>query len=448
MNTCGSHIDDLTVTTGNSETFLNVGVGCDPSVADIRADQTDTAPAPAEGAILSAAVPLGTVFCLQLVTIDPNGNRIPVQSTFALDPANPTPKPPKNALWPNNVVIGFDETTQARTKFFQAIHLGNVAAKITPADQSIKPFEIRINVEAPASLGSSETQYDPLFVRFANKRGIPPQILKGLAYRESALKPKKYRYEPIRDFVHFSSGESGCKHGCLLILKEPYRSYALDNGSYLKKPHDISPRNKYCIMDTGGARYLPGATGPIEKIEDSDTGVTALNIVAQNDRFLFGSVPCPNQNWGANARLSVVEKIWEDPLLLDFTAQTAVSASYGLMQMTYETAVEALGWGGRKSVTTCKDDASECDPSYLFDTDDNLQNSGGSVPLGSDYLRRLFHRKNPGVDIKTPHFASWAELNEAFYWMVSGYNPRPDYPAEVFNFSGDYLPVQEGNIFP
>jgi hypothetical protein len=96
-----------------------------------------------------------------------------------------------------------------------------------------------------------------------------------------------------------------------------------------------------------------------------------------------------------------VRALLADPAEVDFTAQTTIAASYGLMQVMYTTAIRPMGWTGLKVTPAC--DPTDCNPRYLFDIPANLQLGGGSIEIASSLLRKGFIENNRGVSLNASH---------------------------------------------
>jgi hypothetical protein len=387
----------------------------------------------------TARIPLGRVFFVE----------VPVESTFTPDEdAMISPAIPAAALFPSNVVIEFDRASASTIKLFQAVHLGTVTLNIVPTNPSVSPLALQIEVTRPDRLGNAPNQFDVLFVEAAHRTGVPPQILKGVSRRESGpnLNPLAYRYEPLQDLQVISGGKN------LRVTELPYplyrlattadtRNAALGEGANIKKPDDISPRSIYCISRDGVLR----------NISNDDQFVSAVEIFQRNDS-LFGLL-CPgfrDQRWSdpENASPNVIAQIRNTPSLLEFTAQTPLAASYGIMQMTYIRAIRPLQWKGTKTSGPCFRFPEKCNPSFLFDTDENIAAGGGTLALASDNLLIGFMTRNPGISTSDPNFGDKSLLDAAFRNMLRSYNPgKTTYAAEVLGFSQEFLPVREAAIF-
>jgi hypothetical protein len=93
--------------------------------------------------------------------------------------------------------------------------------------------------------------------------------------------------------------------------------------------------------------------------------------------------------------------------LLDFTAQTTLASSYGLLRISYITAIGAVKWEALNNAWN---------PSCLFDTKANWANGGGSLAPGTGYLANLFFNENvnPDLDPSNPAFSAPDDFANAF----------------------------------
>lgn len=129
----------------------------------------------------------------------------------------------------------------------------------------------------------------------------------------------------------------------------------------------------------------------------------------------------PNMNWRKKAPTGIKVLVDTTPSILDFTAQTAVAASYGLFQMLYSTALDC-DWDGYVSKPG---DKARKNPNYLFDTTDFLLKGGGSISAAGSYLRHLFSRVNDKSLISNPKFQTDAEFLLSFGFTFTHYNVGP-----------------------
>lgn len=101
--------------------------------------------------------------------------------------------------------------------------------------------------------------------------------------------------------------------------------------------------------------------------------------------------------------------------LLDFTAQTTLASSYGLLRISYITAIGAVKWEALNNAWN---------PSCLFDTKANWANGGGSLAPGTGYLANLFFNENvnPDLDPSNPAFSAPDDFANAFINAFNYYN--------------------------
>jgi len=115
-----------------------------------------------------------------------------------------------STLFPGEAVVEFDETAAAAKKFLLAVHLGETVLELTDADDNSNT--IKLEVERPASLGTEQVTFDPVFVEAAHQAGILPSLLKGIADRESGFDPMAYRADRVGSEV-LSAGEPASIEG-------------------------------------------------------------------------------------------------------------------------------------------------------------------------------------------------------------------------------------------
>ena len=407
-------VDDLVFNSASPLAFV-VGIGSDP-LSSLTERKSAT------GGLETANVPLGAVFFIKLVN-DINGTITPVDSSFSLGLSTVTPAiSTEPTLFKDNVVILFDTISSSSTfKVFQAVHLGNVVLTITPTNTTISPVKLKIQVNNPASLGTTHTEIDNVLSDLGHRRGIPPHMLKGQVKRESSFSPTAYRYEPLSvDLGWISAGQN-------LRTTNPYNLYRLATTDGLAQgsdilDEDITPRSIYSIRRDDAIRA----------IANTDQLVSAHEIYNENDVAHRWSTYSP-------ARARAVQA---NPEVLKFTAQTPLAASFGYLQILYSTADKPMRWTGNTN--------GDRNPSFLFDTSDNLQNGGGSLVLGTGYLRGIFSRANPTLDVNIPSFNSATSLEQAFTRDFNYYNhgnPTGEYGTSVITFSRTFTPVPSGAIF-
>ena len=194
-----------------------------------------------------------------------------------------------------------------------------------------------ITVSRPTRLGTTDgtityngqnTDLDALIIKYAGKYGVPPHYLKAQISREAKrtngrFDPSSYRYEPVTlDYKRVSVNEVGSSPDVANYILEtsPYSLFrlatpaerghvALSQGTSLTS-QDIDVRNIYNRSDLNLDGYL-----------------SAQEYVTNN----------PSQNWNNTQSYN-----------LQFTAQTSIAASYGLLQVLYTTAIAPIGWNDQQ----------------------------------------------------------------------------------------------------
>jgi hypothetical protein len=224
---------------------------------------------------------------------------------------------------------------------------------------------------------------------------------------------------------------------------DPYKNYILKTSAdYLAlqglprgpllKAADVAPRTKYkicCDATTGQLRTI----NPSDIPPGGDQFVDFLNILFSND---------DKANWSSNNSANykvVMDAVFrQDWGPIEFTAQTTVAGSYGLLQMTYVNAVSKLNWQGNSDGAK--------NPSFLFDTPSNLKNGGGSIGIATEDLRGIY-RKAYKAGATIPLFAAPSKLDQTFVRVWDRYNGKPTYGPAVLGFVGLYLPTPASAIF-
>jgi hypothetical protein len=126
----------------------------------------------------------------------------------------------------------------------------------------------------------------------------------------------------------------------------------------------------------------------------------------------------------------------DDLAALDFTAQTTLAASYGLMQTMYVLG-EELNWSttdGRQN------------PSLLFDTAENVNGGGGSLSIGTLEFYKRYRQCRPGDWATDPDFGDAGAFQEMMIAALNFYNHgngtrNATYGSDAWAFSAQYLPA-------
>jgi hypothetical protein len=287
-----------------------------------------------------------------------------------------------------------------------------------------------------------------MIVTWGNRRGIPPHILKGLILQETGkLNPLEYRYEPL------TGGGVGDYFVHQKVAADPYRHYRLATDSGLDKGDSLFDFNvgaKYLVDDDVSPRkafVLPraqdGSEIPIRPMDVCpDLCVSAREIFENNDKTTVGV----SQNWSAKKNAGSTN--WWDAqhlTMLEFTAQTPLAASYGLMQMMYPTAVETYNWAMASQ---------QQNPSFLFDTPENVKTGGGSLAPGTMEFYDAYDNARDNDWIHDPSFADGDDYKDlmvaAMNWYNHGsQNVNTDYGDKAWALGQKCSPThQQSRIFP
>jgi hypothetical protein len=315
---------------------------------------------------------------------------------------------------------------------FQAVHLGSVPLVITPNPSTgYGATSVNVIVEDPAGLGSGHHEVDPLILQLANKTGIPPQFIKAQIAQETNVNslscnpfsPTCYRYEPLTiDFARVSRKSDYRATSDKFV---PFR--------FATAPDDTDEtcdeNGTNCVGLTQGTRTSQRDLGTRDYFENCiDIQYVTVSCILLN----YNST----QNWrtrksgkaAKNANLTLSQG--SD----DFTAQTSLSASFGLLQVTFKLAVQDpdLNWPNN--------------PADLFDIDpDTEQLQSASLNLGTTYIEKIVSKR---TDFQN-HFSVFkpSDLPLFFYKAWLTYNGAVSYPGKVAARINNYLPVAQRRIF-
>lgn len=410
---------------------------------------------------VKAQYALGSVFDINLEKLGSDGLYRPWKGKFELVGApsfdNPGAIDPNESLFENNSVILFDKASSGFSKKLQGVHLGKSTLRITPdpdaQGRQDKAIIVEVRIIRPTTLGLSDICkaigpngeqrcFDDAIIKFADKRGIPPQIIKSHIRRESGFK-WFYRYEPITvDYLLFT----GKKPKSDPRGRSPYSDYILPTVDRLINL-PVGP-----ILD----KHRETVLGPRLNSFYIPTDVTNDFVTAEEIFTDFDSV----WNWKKSFDPGIFDLSGNDRSsniyfdlairktdLLRFSAQTPVASSYGFLHVLYSTAVDLMRWRG---VTDQSED--NMSPSNLFDVEDGIwDRGGGSMSIGTRYLLVKFVDNND-IESENPDLKDPVELSNAFYKALSAYNnPRSKgnkYGEDVMIYSEEFLPVSNVQIFP
>ena len=224
---------------------------------------------------------------------------------------------------------------------------------------------VSVVINAKTTLGTHDNynNYDDVIIEKADKYDIPRDLLKSLIHQEALKKYDKqsgqylfkahsYRYEAHKDYDWYSRQDLSVPavSGWRGLGGHPESHFAI--GGYVATggivPSGDQIPNGYCYWsDTTAA-------GPLKFPDNKCKEVTAAELVALNSNQKWPS----RQNW-------------------NFTAQLVLSASYGLCQTMYETAVN------RGFDTRTESGQPAKSPEQLFDPE-------VSVELGAFHLKKMY----------------------------------------------------------
>lgn len=368
-------VDDISYETGQNQRFVRMTDETPGLLSNMFEKEAQT------GAKTRVRVSLGAVFSLRLA--DKQGPLEPVLDVVtAAEPGihsdlSTTPAPVMaNAIFATQAIARFGTGATATSHRFVASHLGKREVNLRPLTENTAPVTVEVTVVSPPYLGTSgSTTWDARIIEYAHRRGIPPQIIKGTIQQETNFNPTSYRYEPFTtDWDEFSPHAGDSK-----VDKEPYGHYRMETSTLGRGDEltneDIDVRGVYDIRRPADA--------PLRRVAHADRDVTAYELYRSNDYEDEDVGPRVDQRWYEILANSERKQQIRDHAesVLNYPAQTTVAASYGLMQILYTSAI-AVAWPG--------DPDGKRNPALLHDTPANLERDGGSIPPGSEILRRGF----------------------------------------------------------
>lgn len=408
-----------------------------------------------------AHFPLGSSFQINLWMPQPNGSRTPVPATFTLSPsATFTNALSPSPLFPSNAVFSFLPQSSSSGQLFQATHLGSQTLTIQPTDTTLSTVMVRLIVDPPQSLGSTHNNFDVGIIALADSTGMPPQMIKGQIATEGLFDPFTFRYEPLNDQV----GDLAISRGDDLRTEDPYSRFRLptigdsfDPGNCIPFP-DVNlgiPDAKCPGLTLGGSfsqHDMDVITGLGQDFHlrtwqrDPQTGQLVLNNEQRIPRRLVATDRYVSALDVFQASDAIFHFTSSAPVTrvdqLTFTGEFPLAASYGLLQMTYVTAVSELQWQG--SNPPCDGVTDPLDPSGLYDTICNLQNGGGSLGLGTQKVEAAFINRFGA----TPNLSGLASFSNSLASAYQLYNRRKlGYGSGVVARSANFLPTSGRTIF-
>ncbi len=373
----------------------------------------------------SATAKLGQQLSLQYLSVDAQSGQVtPIPSTITFQSQQPANMGNISAifsdptrLFPDNVLLHF--TAPAPDQFF-AVHSGTAVLDIKPNDPSSSAPEVFLTVNVPScslgqscgvSLGSTHNEVDDEIVRFADFRGIPPQLIKSQVGVESTFNQFAYRYEPLTvDFKSIGLNATQLNDRVLapwrIATSNDCSNTSLAQGtSLILSSLDANKRNDYTIaLNQQNQNPLCRVTNisqvqSLRRIQPTDTLLSMENIFYTND---------PHTNWAdADIFQRFADFQVDHP---PFTGQTVIAASYGLHQVLYTTATQIEGFVDANGIGL--------PPSSLFD-------KFTSLDLGAEYLAQ--QGKSDNVD-GTTSFQDKPNFYFQFGPALRGYNaPKIDF---------------------
>lgn len=312
------------------------------------------------------------------------------------------------ALFKDKVLLHFASSHSETHHEFFPIHSGTANLKLTfsfnGTSQSLT-FPVKVTVcvangDCDPHLGSASFQFDNLLMAFADRGGIPPQLIKAQVAQESAFNVNAFRYEPLSfDFMAYNRTGKVTVARALqpwLLAQSPNCSIdptvqgniPASTNIDLSGP-DVTPRQRIygVFTDNNGnplCRVPKIPESPVAAaISSSDAVLSMENILYANDACFFHSI-C--SGWATiNDRSFAIFadfQVNHPP----FTGQTVIASSYGLHQLMYDTAV-FMGYTG--------DDKLGLPPHLLFDPFISLD-------LGSRFLALKYRTNHGSVDADFP----------------------------------------------
>jgi hypothetical protein len=397
-----------------------------------------------ENGQVAVNIALGQRFSLRLSRSTDSSFRETLPSDFIVENVQLASGVAPNALFGSKVAIEFSESQPASTKHFIAVHLGTARVRLVPTNGQAETINVLLHVVTPSHLGSTHHEVDEIIVPLAHEFGILPQYIKGQMEQESGgmFDPMAYRYEPLAPYtgdygIISRFGTPKSSEGNYRV-REPYRKYSFGEvpGDFLNpsglpvgsdvRTQDVTPRARYFVLDDGVSRRLG------ETLSAPDDHVSMRRILLAN----------PGQNWHVDSSnflpvFRLLQKIGpEESSTVNYTAQTALAASYGYMQVMYVTAVDRMKWNGING---------HANPSFLFDTPENRANGGGSAHVGVDFLARAFRNENGSI---TPNLDSKLELENVFMRAWKRYNPLESYEQQVLLKTRNHPVFSSAPVFP
>jgi hypothetical protein len=165
-------------------------------------------------------------------------------------------------------------------------------------------------------IGDKYNQYDALIVKYEDKFGVPRGVLKSIINKEtftSPFQPNQYKYEPGSDYVDFSSGNSS------KITSHPFKQFAIGG-------HDNTGRTIQ-----GGNELNNLVPSYTDIVKGKPNGWAYRGLKGYTGKETFAQLKALDTSPGSQN--------WPNTPSNNFTAQTILSASYGLGHTMYVSAI-------------------------------------------------------------------------------------------------------------
>jgi hypothetical protein len=440
---------------------------------------------------VTAELPLGARFDLAYERRDANGKWNDISSGVEVTDEAVTPRLPATLndysptigdgyipLFAGTVLFPFDLTHSGTKKTFQVVHKGDAKLHVKPDDAKPDddPIAFSVSITDPVSLGvlnaaipahpgatnaGRVVYYDTEIVRRAHRSGIPPQWLKAQIDNETGdsnarlFSPYSFRYEPYtRDRRIIQQPGFLTKSLPPPVFKgnastEVYGDFALPSGHSLcgngigRCPSDIDD-----FAPPNIRQYLYCVNGMKLVVPRFGTYPTARQYILGNPReWPAKADPTPQLACGtvlstSGGKSHAVRSVQD---VMNFTAQTALASSFGLMQaIPSDVMGEPFYWSGFSGLHN---------PSFLFDTDQNISRGvdtdtrgdvrGGASSLKFGTMRDvwLYRALRGGVDDSPEAFATSADFDDQLANALDLYNGGgAGYGQEVVDRLPPYTP--------
>lgn len=307
----------------------------------------------------------------------------------------------------------------------------------------IKPAKLGNNNSTVVGPNNNNWDLDSLIIEVAGRTGVMPQFIKAIIKKESIGFHPSYRYEPFQDLYE----------GHVRAAFDSTHKYWIKSETDLGNP--VIPQHHNLYTASGIIDNYPGFTTawdyyeansllyPHSSLYETENKTykrfynNKIDSIKAADKIDFFRAASLAKSL-ADSRYELYLKQEIGGVGMDFTiAQTRISASYGLMQLTY--------YSGAK----------------IFSRKLSIYNYPNN---NSDFLPEYINLPNVNVKYGTFHFLGWLRIVlgninyvtektwpknyglELSYWnALSSYNGRSEkskeYANEVFNYSNDYLPT-------